>query len=339
VVEVDRNAKGKVAIDVFANNAVIASYSLEPGTTLSSIPVPSAILGASDPLSFALAKREQRDALEFAVRKLRIRQDSAIVPLKLSSGLAIDLAEQLPEVAYKAEEPAEQAISFVLANCDEDDVLVIHGVPHPITKVELDGEGVNFLGSCAGYALIPPNREDGFSARGKVHLSADWLAPLIDDGIVRCSIALRKLAPLDAPATDGALRIIPLGAWHDAEESGAQWAAGETVSFWVRPGTATGIILVGNHINGPEAVSKLVVTIDGEATNVEIQPEEEIGLFTIRIPLAQSSAPLRTVTLSRLPTARPVDLGINLDERTLSLRLQSFRSFEEDEEVPYSEEL
>ena len=317
LVEIDRAA----AIDIFANDDLIASCSLDGGAKLVTVCVPRTILGLSDPLRLVLAAQESRNAPEITVKRLRIRQEQALAPMKLSPGDMIDLKERLPEIAYKTADMMDLTVPFILSGVDADTVLEIGGISRRIASVEFDGEPATFVVGETGYALIAVGADQRRPRHGKIRFSAEVLDTGVVDGSANCQIALRRLAAMDVPSTDGAPLVIPFGAWHEEEEDGRQWGAGDAVSFWVRPGKASGIVVVAEHIGGLEAAAHLVVAVDGVATDVEIVPKSEGGKFSICIPLGTSDSVLRYVTVSGLPVARPVDLGINVDARMLSLQM------------------
>ena len=320
LINVDPAAANPTVIDVFVNNELITSHSIEPGVTLVSVRVPSALLGVSDPLNLALAARSKRNAPEFVTRMLRIRTVNATVVLTLLPTRTISLADQFPRTPYKPVGTVDMVIPFSVPPGDTDGVLVLEGLSHRVRTVEVEGEPAKIATDPSGRTLVALRGGTEHPQHGKVVISADLVDPSAND-TDGWRITLDQLAPLDAPFSDHALRRMPVGAWHGVEEEGFQWGAGETVSFWVRPGTSAGVRVVAELIGGPEAVSNLIVTVDGIATPTDVEPQGDTGRFALLIPFSDSISVFRSVTISGLPTARPVDLGINDDSRLLSLML------------------
>ena len=320
LIEVDFSAAKSTIIDAFANNDLITSYSIDPGVTLISARVPSARLGASDPLTLALCTRSKRNAPEFVIKMLRIRTANSTVVLPLLPNRTVSLADQFPKVPYKAKGAVETVIPFSTPRGDIDAVLVLEGLSHRVRTVEVDGEPPEIVPAPSGHILVTLRGGTEQRRHGKIVISADLIDPYAND-TDGWRVTFSPLAPLDAPAVSNALRRITFGAWHDAGEDSIQWGAGETVSFWVRPGTSAGVRVVAEVIGRLEAASNLIITVDGVATHADVEPESDTGRFALLIPFSDSTKMFRSVTISGLPTARPVDLGINEDSRLLSLLL------------------
>ena len=320
LIDVDTTAAKPTAIDVFVNNGLRTSYSLEPGVTLVSVRVPPAVLGASDPLTLALVARSKRNAPEFAVKRLRVRNDSSPLIRHLSLDAPIDLEEQFPQGPYRTTDVVDEIVFVGVPGGDANTVLMLRGIGRRVAAIELEGEAVDFVADEIGHVLAAIGAETGHARQGKIVLSADQrdTAGAAAGG---CQAMLLRLASLDAPVDDDAPRRIPVGAWYGLEENGIQWAAGETASFWVRPGTVTTVRILAELIKGSEATTQLVVAVDGVATDAKAVLENDAGRFSLLIPLEPSHGPFRSITISGIPVARPVDLGINGDERRLSLML------------------
>lgn len=251
---------------------------------------------------------------------LRIRTVNATVVLTLLPTRTISLADQFPRTPYKPVGTVDMVIPFSVPPGDTNGVLVLEGLSHRVRTVEVEGEPAKIATDPSGRTLVALRGGTEHPQHGKVVISADLVDPSAND-TDGWRITLDQLAPLDAPFSDHALRRMPVGAWHGVEEEGFQWGAGETVSFWVRPGTSAGVRVVAELIGGPEAVSNLIVTVDGIATPTDVEPQGDTGRFALLIPFSDSISVFRSVTISGLPTARPVDLGINDDSRLLSLML------------------
>lgn len=309
-----------VTLDVFANEELIESFSLEGGATLMSVSVPRAILGRADPVSIVIARRQKRNAPEFTIRRLRLRQDHQAASVRLLPGETVNLAERVPEVVDRASGRTDLAVTFVLPHVGAHSVIEINGAARRIVGVEIDSAPGAFAADDTGSAQIVDLGEQDHPRKVVIRWSPELLdersAGSPDPGV----ISLRQLAPLEASFNAGTRTIMPVGMWFPMEEDGSRWGGGDTLSFWVRPGAATGLLAIGEHIAGPEAAAQLVVTVDGSSSDFEVIPQA-YERFAIRVPFDVSDRPLRYVTVSGLPLARPVDLGVNNDARWLSLRL------------------
>ncbi|WP_242153839.1 glycosyltransferase [Sphingomonas sp. BAUL-RG-20F-R05-02] len=313
VIAIDEFSNGKTDIDLFANGEPIYSCVIEAGETLVRLNLPHDTLGASDPLNLVLAVRHKASWQEFAIKKLRIRQDHKAPPLNLSHGESVVISEWLPEIAYQS--GGEVSARLTVSGVNTDSVLIIRGGARQLAAAEFDGVAVSFVLDDTGEALVMLN--NGLRALSQGILV--WSSKMVgtDEGL----ITVQQLAALDAPPVAMAPRYIPSGMWNEVEEDGRHWGCCETLSFWVKPGRASGMLVLAEHLLGHRAMNSISITVAGEAVKVEIAPSEEVGQFTIRIPLPQSDDPVCLISLSGLLVVRPVDLGMNLDQRDLSLRL------------------
>ncbi len=312
VIDIGQSPKEKTDIDFFANGEPVSSFSLEPGETIVQLNLPHDTLGASDPLNLVLAVRHKAGLQEFTLKKLRIRQDHKAAPLNLSHGESVVIAEWLPDIAYRS--CGQISARLTLSGVNADSVLIIRGGGRQLVAAEFDGAAVPFVIDDTGDVLVMPNDEPQALSQGMLVWSSKKSET--DKGL----ITIQQLAALDAPSVATTPRYVPLGKWNDVEEDGRQWGCCETQSFWVKPGQAHGVLVLAEHILGHRAMNSISVTVDGEAVDATIVPSGGIGQFTIHIPLPQGDGPVRQIALSGLPVVRPADLGMNTDQRNLSLR-------------------
>lgn len=320
LINIDQLAAITTAIDFFANDNLITSISLGRGNTLVRICIPHTILGASDPLNLSLVSRATHTSPEFSVKKLRIRQEFLPNSIEISCDENINLSDFLPTIAYNTLGQTEIVVSiFAPPPVFADAVVQINGCRRRIAAVDVNGEAAAFGADNAGNAIIPLSHKGCKLQEVKLRLSTELLEGCHVDG--NAHVALRRLATLDDPLWGDAPRFAHFGDWNEIGEDGILWGKGSTLSFWVRPGAATSVIVKAEHIEGPEKSSRIAASVDGIKANVSIVPENDTDRFDIHIPLSSSSSTFRLITFSGVSSARPIDLNINLDVRNLSLRM------------------
>lgn len=118
-----------------------------------------------------------------------------------------------------------------------------------------------------------------------------------------------------------------LEGWLEVDGDQSRWSGQSLCSILIRAGSCE-IALLVQFISDPLVNGGFVVTVDHMPIQYRLEAVPETTLHVIKFMVLQTFPLLHIITVSRLPIRRPVDLGLNADERLLSMRIIDFGMIE-----------